>query len=134
MENRYKALVEAHKKANPSMKPQKQLQDAQQLWKNLKKDPNAYDQNMLELKTKASKIDARNLGFWTNLGKSNSKISGKNDSSNASNIDPKPSTFFGNTETQREIENKVSFGIKEFWLTVMRHFLINFYILFLGKR
>ena len=77
----------------------------------LEKDPEGYDRNMLELKTKASKLKARNLGFWTNYGKSTSKNCEKKDSSNNANPDPKPSTFFEGTETGRQNENEVIFGI-----------------------
>ena len=102
MENRYKALVEAHKKANPSMKAQLQLKDAQKLWNDLKKDPEGYDRNMLELKTKASKLKAKNLGFWTNYGKSTSNC----ESSKKSNDETtRPSDAFPSTsKTSREIE------------------------------
>ena len=76
---RYNALVEIYKKANPSLKKNLQFKNAQDLWNNVKKDPELYDKSILELKTKAAHLDAKKLAFWkktssaeTNSDKNNS--------------------------------------------------------------
>ena len=97
---RYKAFIEIHKKAHPSMKPTLQLQDGQKLWNEVKKDPEKYKQTMLELKTKASKSDSKKLGFWSAFGKKASNVQ--------SSSSPRPSDVFSENKTSKENEQKVS--------------------------
>lgn len=67
---KYDALLEAYKKANPSMQKKTQYENAQKLWNELKTDQEALEKKMFELKTKASKLESKKLEWWTKLGKS----------------------------------------------------------------
>ena len=72
----YKTFVDIYRKAHPSMKKELQFKEAQKLWNEVKKDPEKLGQVVMELKTKASKFEAKSLTTWLGYGaKSKTKVS-----------------------------------------------------------
>ena len=50
---KYKAFLDAYSKANPELTRPTQIENAQELWKNVKNDPEKHSQMMLEFRTKS---------------------------------------------------------------------------------
>ena len=100
---RYNALVEIYKKANPSLKKNLQFKNAQDLWNNVKKDPELYDKSILELKTKAAHLDAKKLAFW----KKTSSAETNSDKNNSIEKVTRPSDAFVGTNQSNNTDKKV---------------------------
>lgn len=69
--SKYKAFVEAHAKANPSLKKETQLETAQKLWNEVKNDQEKYSQMMIEFRSKAANLKSKLLNFWGRAAASN---------------------------------------------------------------
>ena len=67
--DRYSKLVDAYKKANPTKSKQIQLQDAQSLWRKVKKESDAYDRALCDLREKWLKREAKQMSFWAQIPK-----------------------------------------------------------------
>ena len=62
--SKYKAFVEAHAKAYPFMLKPNQVEAAQELWKNVKNDPEKQTQMLLDFRSKAANSKSKLLGYW----------------------------------------------------------------------
>ena len=62
--SKYKAFLEAYSKANPQLNRPTQIENAQELWKNVKNDPEKHNQMMLKFRTKAANTTSKLLNYW----------------------------------------------------------------------
>ena len=62
---RYTAFVKAHREANPDIKNKEiQTRAAQELWKDVKNDPEKHQQMIFEFRTKTANRERKLMGFW----------------------------------------------------------------------
>ena len=69
--SKYKAFLDAYSKANPELTGPTQIENAQELWKNVKNDPEKQSQMMLEFRTKAANTTSKLLSYWGKVATAN---------------------------------------------------------------